>query len=237
VIWRDGRYWLYYSISSWGRNDSAIAVVSNATLDPTDPEFAWKDEGVAIRSLSADNFNAIDPAVLFDAEGRLWMVFGSFWSGIQLVELDRNTGRRLSDDSPIFRVAYSPQIEAPCIVRHRDRYVLFVNWGRCCRGVDSTYEIRVGRSRQITGPYLDRDGVEMQSEGGTLFLSTEGRFIGPGHAAVLTAGTNQWLSYHFYDGARRGAPTLGIRELEWDEAGWPLAGDSVTTTGRERPGE
>ena len=96
-----------------------------------------------------------------------------------------------------------------------------MNWGRCCQGVNSTYNIRVGRSRNVTGPYLDKAGKDLVEGGGSLLLESAGRFIGPGHAGVLTEGGTNWLSFHFYDSERNGAGTLGIRELRWDDDGWP----------------
>jgi arabinan endo-1,5-alpha-L-arabinosidase len=216
-------YLLYYSVSRFGRNTSAIAVATNPVLDPGDPKHAWTDQGIVVRSSPRDDFNAIDPAVTLDAGGRLWMSFGSFWSGIKLIELDPATGKRSAPDSPMHSLARHDAIEAPFIYYHEGSYYLFVNWGRCCRGVNSTYNIRVGRSPEITGPYLDREGKDLAGEGGSLLLETDGPFIGPGHAGILKEGEDYWLSLHFYDGTRRGASTLAIRRLRWDEHGWPAA--------------
>mgnify|MGYP000359708002 CR=1 FL=1 len=222
IIAVSNRFYLYYSISSWGRNRSAIALASNATLDPADPRFQWKDEGVVVESHATNDFNAIDPAVTWDAEGRLWMSFGSFWSGIKLVELDPATGRRKSPPGPMYSVARSPAIEAPYIHRRGGYYYLFVNWDLCCRGTNSTYNIRVGRSQRITGPYLDREGKDMSEGGGTLVLDSKGHVIGPGHAGIVTVNGRDWLSFHYYDGRRRGMATFGLRRLEWDRDGWPV---------------
>lgn len=218
------RYLLYYSVSSWGKNTSAIALATNPTLDPDRPDHAWTDEGIVVQSSAADDYNAIDPALLLDRDGRLWMAFGSFWSGIRLVELDPAGGRLLDPDTPPIPLAYTREIEAPALLAHNDWYYLFVNWGLCCRGTNSTYEIRVGRSRHVTGPYLDRDRRDLRHGGGTRFLASEDRFIGPGHAAFFTADGHPRVSFHFYDRDRRGAPTLGIRRLEWDPDDWPVPG-------------
>jgi arabinan endo-1,5-alpha-L-arabinosidase len=86
----------------------------------------------------------------------LWLVFGSFWSGIKLIQLDPKTGKRLKEDTTIHSLAFHKDIEAAAIYQHDGYFYLFVNWGACCRGVNSTYEIRAGRSREITGPYLDK---------------------------------------------------------------------------------
>jgi arabinan endo-1,5-alpha-L-arabinosidase len=116
----------------------------------------------------------------------------------------------------------------------RDGYFyLFVNWGKCCRGVNSTYEIRMGRSRLITGPYLDKDGVDLMKKGGTLLLATDGAFIGPGHAGIFEEGGQFWFSCHFYDATERGRSTLAIRPLRWAADGWPVLDDTNTKNSAE----
>jgi arabinan endo-1,5-alpha-L-arabinosidase len=102
---------------------------------------------------------------------------------------------------------------------------LFINWGLCCRGTNSTYEIRVGRSEKITGPYHDADGVDMMTDGGTLFMKSSGAFIGPGHAGIVMENGVDWFSCHFYDGTRRGMATLAILPLQWQTNGWPQIRD------------
>lgn len=223
VIEVGGRYLLYYSASTFGKNTSAIAVATNATLDPDDPRYKWEDQGVVFRSAPPDNFNAIDPAVIHDGK-RLWLTFGSFWSGIKLIELDPTTGKRISPDSKIYSLANNPQIEAPYIYKHGRNYYLFVNWGFCCRGINSTYEIRIGRSRSITGPYLDKEGKDLLASGGTLLLGSQAPMVGPGHAGIVREGHREWLSFHFYNAEENGMPTLGIRPITWDRDGWPTVG-------------
>jgi arabinan endo-1,5-alpha-L-arabinosidase len=219
------RYLLYYSVSTFGKNTSAIALATNKTLDPASPDFRWVDEGVVVRSAPPDKFNAIDPAITRDAEGRLWMSFGSFWSGLKLIELNPTTGKRLAPDSSLHALAAKKEIEAAFIHRRGAHYYLFVNWGICCRGLESTYNIRVGRAEKITGPYVDRDGVSLLDGGGTPVLATDGPFIGPGHAGIFADGDREWFSCHFYNGnTPRGTSTLAIRPLTWDAAGWPVVG-------------
>ncbi|MDG3004584.1 arabinan endo-1,5-alpha-L-arabinosidase [Paludisphaera mucosa] len=225
VVERDGRYLLYYSVSAFGRNTSAIGLATSATLDPHDPAFRWEDRGIVVQSRREDRFNAIDPAVVAGDRGTLWLAFGSFWDGIKLIELDPKTGLRIAPDSPIHALARKEQIEAPAIVRRGGWYHLFVNWGFCCRGVRSTYSIRVGRSRDVTGPYLDRDGVDLAAGGGTALLATDGPFIGPGHAGVLEREGRSYLSHHYYDGDSAGLPRLAVRPLAWDAEGWPSLED------------
>jgi arabinan endo-1,5-alpha-L-arabinosidase len=120
-------------------------------------------------------------------------------------------------------LAWQQAIEAPCLTQHDGYYFLFVNWGECCRGTNSTYNIRVGRSLEIGGPYLDRKGHDLLQGGGTLFLETDGRFIGPGHAGLFSAGGTNWLSYHFYDGDNKGISKLSLRPIRWSKDNWPEA--------------
>jgi arabinan endo-1,5-alpha-L-arabinosidase len=227
----DGQYFLYYSVSTFGKNASAIGMASSATLDPADPAYRWVDRGVVIASTARDDFNAIDPAVMLDADGRMWMSFGSFWSGIKLIELDPHTGLRVGPRSPMYALAHAKEIEA-AFIYHRvgGAYYLFVNHGLCCRGVKSTYEIRVGRSERITGPYLDRDGKDLRDGGGTLVLGSDPKtnFIGPGHAGIVAdAQSREWLSCHFYDATQGGRGTFALRRLAWTADGWPtIASDN-----------
>ena len=222
---KDGRWLVYYSISTFGKNTSAIALVTNKTLDSASPDYAWKDEGIVVQSRPGLHFNAIDPALTYDADGGLWMSFGSFWDGLRLIELDPDTGKRKGDAEPI-AIARNHEIEAPFIYRHDGHYYLFINWGLCCRGAKSTYEIRVGRSEKITGPYVDKDGKELAAGGGTLLFGSEGPMIGPGHAGIVVdKDGREQFSFHFYDGTNNGKPMLGIRPLTWDAQGWPVLGE------------
>lgn len=225
VIHEGDHYLLYYAVSSFGKNTSAIGLATNATLNPGNPEFRWGDCGLVIQSGETNDFNAIDPAVCRDGDGKLWLAFGSFWSGIKLIELDPRTGKRIAPDAPIYSLAHNDSIEAAYIYPHGNFYYLFVNWGRCCRGTNSTYEIRVGRAPNITGPYLDAEGTDMMEDGGRPFLATRGAFIGPGHAGIISRGGADWFSCHFYDGTRSGLSTLAILPLRWQTNGWPRISD------------
>jgi arabinan endo-1,5-alpha-L-arabinosidase len=222
ILRLDGRYLLYYAVSTLGSRHSVIALATNTTLDPNDPAYGWHDEGIVERTTEANNYNAIDPSLLHAADGRLWLCFGSFWSGIKLVELDPKTGRRLDPNARPRGLAWHSSIEAACLWQHGEWYYLWVNWGACCKGVDSTYEIRVGRSHEVGGPYLDRDGHDMLRDGGSLFLGTSGPFIGPGHAGILEDGGKLWFSCHFYDRTHGGRGTLAVRPMTIDADGWPV---------------
>jgi arabinan endo-1,5-alpha-L-arabinosidase len=224
-----GVYYLYYAVSTIGKNNSVVALATNSTLDRTDPAYKWVDQGKVVRSLPASDFNAIDPDVVEDGSGTPWLVFGSYWSGIQMVQLEWPSGKRSSDKTRWHladRKETLNAVEAPSIVRHDGWYYLLTSWDRCCQGVDSTYRIMVGRSRTVTGPYVDRDGRELMQGGGTPLLKSKGDRIGPGGESV----SGGVVAYHYYDAKADGASRLGLRRLSFDDDGWPElpAGDGPT---------
>lgn len=223
ISYWNGKYHLYYAASTFGSQDSAIGLATNTTLDPKSPKYKWVDEGMVLRSGTADSFNAIDPNFVRDAEGQPWLVWGSYWDGIRLRRLDAS-GKPLKD-SKLYAVASrgGGAIEAPGIVYHSGYYYLFVSFDACCKGVDSTYNIRVGRSKAITGPYVDQKGLPMIEGGGTLLLASQGRFVGPGGQFVYNDKGVFRLVFHYYDRDDSGAPKLAIRNLEWVN-GWPKVG-------------
>ena len=227
ISYFNGRYHLYYSASTFGSNRSSIGLATNQTLDPTSDKFRWEDQGKVISSYKTDDWNAIDPNLVVDEQGEPWLSFGSFWSGIKMRKIDAATGKLSTTDTKLYSLASRPRsaelpgaIEAPAIVRRGGYYYLFVSFDFCCRGVNSTYNIRVGRSRRVTGPYLDRDGKDMMEGGGTLVISGGKRWRGPGHCAILRGETGDKLVYHAYDADARGASTLRITSISW-EADWP----------------
>jgi len=232
IAFVNGKYYLYYSISSFGKNRSRIGLAVNTTLDPQDPNYQWEDRGPVIASEPSDNFNAIDPNLARDAEGRYWLSFGSFWSGINIVEVDPATGAPFSESPEIISLAgrpgvqYNP-IEAPFIISKHGYYYLFVSFDFCCRGLQSTYKIAVGRAERITGPYLDRDGKDMLVGGGTIVLEGDDDYAGVGHNAVLQEGDKDWLVFHAYAVKRGGMALLQIRPIVWTEDDWPTVGEPL----------
>ncbi|MEU4220509.1 arabinan endo-1,5-alpha-L-arabinosidase [Actinoplanes sp. NPDC026623] len=216
ISYRNGRYYLYYSASTFGSNHSAIFLATSAT----GASGLWTNQGLVIESNTSDNFNAIDPNLVVDSQGRWFLSFGSFWSGIKLVALDSSTGKR--SDSTIRAIAgrNGGPIEAPYIFKHGSYYYLWVSFDYCCRGASSTYRIMVGRSTSVTGPYVDRNGTAMTSGGGTQMLATHGSIHGPGHQAVFADTDSDVLVYHYY--ANSGASYLGINLIGYDSAGWPF---------------
>ncbi|MBW6527509.1 arabinan endo-1,5-alpha-L-arabinosidase [Sphingomonas sp. RHCKR7] len=230
-----GRYRLYYSVSTFGSNRSAIGLLTNATLDPTRPGYRWRDDGPVVMSDRTDDYNAIDPNLVVARDGRQWLALGSFWSGLKLFALDRATGKLLNKNEAPVAIARRPApvgapapIEAPFVIDHGGWYWLVASYDYCCKGSASTYYTVVGRSRAVTGPYLGRDGSAMMQGGGTILLRADlpekERFRGPGHAGHLRDrdGTD-YLVYHAYDQEAKGRPTLRIARLRWGADGWPKA--------------
>lgn len=222
LSYRAGRYWLYYAVSSWGTNHSAIGVATSTTGLPG----TWTDHGKVFSSETTDTWNAIDPAVV-RADGRLWMSFGSYWSGIRMVELDPETGKAVPG-AQVHHLATRPDepyaVEGPEIVKHGRYYYLFASHDACCSGVNSTYKIKVGRSASITGPYVDSTGKPLLEGGGDLLLEGHGRYIGTGGQSVFRDRGRDWLAYHYYDAQDEGTPKLGLNALTWTKDGWPAVG-------------
>lgn len=225
ISYFNGKWHLYYAGSTFGSNVSVIALATNVTLDPESPEYAWVDEGEVIASQRISNWNAIDANLAFDLGGTPWLAFGSYWSGIKLRKIDAATGKLATDDETRYSLAQrftnDGAVEAPFIIERHGLYYLFVSFDSCCRGAESTYNVRVGRAEQITGPYVDREEIPMLEGGGTQILTAYDRWRGPGHNGIYLEDGTYWMVYHAYDAKEVGIPKLQIESLGWDEAGWP----------------
>lgn len=252
ISFHNGLWHLYYSCSTFGKNGSAIGLAVSKTLDPTSPEFGWEDRGMVIAShRKHDNWNAIDPNLIVDQQGQPYLTYGSFWDGIQLVMLSkedyqtplsqpvtiaRRLGRQLTlaemNDESKFTVegentieAGENAIEAPFIFYHDGWYYLFVSHDYCCRGRNSTYKTVYGRSRQVTGPYIDREGRPMEYGGGTLLYGPDEDYFGVGHCSAYEFDGQCYFISHAYVIAKDGAAKLFIRPMEFDAEGWIKASD------------
>ena len=243
ISYYDGKYYLYYSVSAFGKNTSAIGLATNTTLDPLSPEYKWIDHGEVIQSYPGKtNWNAIDPNIVTDKKGTPYMSFGSFWDGLKLVKLSKDrmsiaespenlptiASRKKSpsaenppsvDDNP--KDAGGNAIEAPFIFKKGKYYYLFASTDYCCKGPNSTYKMIVGRSKKVTGPYLDKNGVSMAQAGGTLLLEGDKNWYGVGHNSVYTFDNTDYLVYHGYDASDKGRSKLRIEKLSWDKKKWP----------------
>ncbi len=237
ITHHNGVYYLYYSVSSFGSNNSAIGVATNTTLNPDDPAFKWVDHGPVVRSVAGrDMWNAIDPNLAFDDTGVPWLSFGSFWLGIKLVRLHESL-TEVAQPEEWYTIAarfrdwkleerdagdsLNSTIEAPFIFKKNGFYYLFVSWDRCCRGRDSTYKVVAGRSEKISGPYLDKEGHDMRIGGGTLVVGGNSRWPGVGHNSAYTFDGVDYLVFHGYDVNDEGRSKLWIKEIEWHGKGWP----------------
>jgi len=242
IVYHDGRYYLYYAVSAQGKNSSAIGVTINKTLNPGSSDYKWEDRGIVVRSMpNRDLWNAIDPNIIVDENGTPWMSFGSFWSGLKLVKLDsswtalaepqewHSIAKRersvLVDD----QVPGPAEIEGPFIFKKDDYYYLFVSWGLCCRGKDSTYKIMVGRSKHVQGTYLDKDGKGLAVGGGSLVLAGNKDWAGMGGCSAYTFDGKDYLIFHAYETADNGLQKLKIAEIKWDEKHWPVIDENVLT--------
>jgi arabinan endo-1,5-alpha-L-arabinosidase len=238
----NGKYYLYYSVSAFGKNTSCIGLATNKTLDTADPEFKWIDHGKVIQSFPGEtNWNAIDPNLVVAADGTPYLSFGSFWDGLKLVKLNSDATAPAEDINSIPTIASRKKlptdpnppaiddnpkdaggnaIEAPFIFKKGKYYYLFASIDYCCKGVNSTYKMIVGRSETITCPYLDKDGKPMVSGGGTILLQGNEKWYGVGHNSVYTFDGTDYIVFHGYDAADEGKSKLIIKKLDWDNDGW-----------------
>lgn len=254
VIQWHGKWWMAYSCSTFGKNGSAIGLLSSRSLRSN----MWKDEGCIVTSherkrgkddkMTGDNWNAIDPNfVIDDITDTPWLVWGSFWDGIQLAPLDstmhlnnaqcsmfnvqwpRTIARRYdpnfdpSKTNPTSKYAGKNAIEAPFIFKHGGYYYLFVSWDYCCRGKKSNYRVAVGRSKNVAGPYLDKAGKDMLNGGGTVVMEGDKKnWEAAGHCAAYTFDGQDIFICHGYSATRNGAAFLIQRPITWTPDGWPV---------------
>jgi arabinan endo-1,5-alpha-L-arabinosidase len=243
ISFYNGLYYLYYSVSAFGKNTSCIGVATNKTLHPASPDFKWIDHGKVIQSYPGKtSWNAIDPNIIADEKGNAWMTFGSFWDGLKQIPLTKDRMHVKGDTINLPTVASrkkqsSPEnppsvddnpkdaggnaIEAPFIFHKNDYYFLFASIDYCCMGIKSTYKMIVGRSKIINGPFVDKDGNDMAKGGGTILLEGDKNWYGVGHNAVASFDGIDYLIFHGYDAADNGRSKLRIEKLKW-ENGWPV---------------
>ena len=227
VIHVGDRYLLYVARNVGAQPRADINLIWSKSLNTNSLDYKWEEGGVVASSDGVEDCNAIDPGLLLDPnDGKLWMVYGSYFGFIRLVELDPKTGGRINPNDTPLNLAVN--CEAPILIYHDGWYYLLATHGSCCRGAESGYNIRMGRSKKVTGPYLDHTGLDMIRGGGTLFAGSTSRHIGPGHFGLLDLGDGvQKFSCHYEaDLDRGGASVLEIRPLLWRD-GWPVAGENL----------
>lgn len=234
LSYHNGQWYLYYATSIFGKNTSVIGMATNKTLNPTSKDYKWVDQGMVMQSVTGrDDWNAIDPNLAVDENGTPWLSFGSHWNGLKIVKLNndfktpaepqewRTIAARPRDFKYTDEEAGDARIEAPFIFKKDSYYYLFVSWDRCCAGANSTYNIRVGRSEKITGPYMDKEGVSLAKNGGTFVLGgdtgDDRKAYARGHNSVHSFDGTDYLVFHVYtDSYER----LGIEKISWVD-GWP----------------
>lgn len=230
----DGVYRMYYAVSTGGSMRSAIGFATTPTLDRHSPNYRWTDHGMVVETFTGGTYNAIDPNFVVDAAGNHWLAFGSYWSGLKLIALDRRTGKPRPGDKVVHSIAYRPApsggdnpVEGAFIFHREGWYYLFASYDYCCKKSASNYYVAVGRSRSITGPYQGRDGKAMMDGYGTGVIVerpwASSRWRGPGHCGLYHDQGRDLIVYHAYDQEHDSVPTLRIAELKWDAAGWPSA--------------
>jgi arabinan endo-1,5-alpha-L-arabinosidase len=222
------RYLMAYGATGGGLgggHNGRILTMWNKTLDPKSPDFKYSEAVVVASSDGNEDNDAIDPGLLLDpTTGRLWLSYGTYFGFIRLVELDPKTGKRVEGNQPI-NIAID--CEATDLVYRDGWYYLLGTHGTCCDGANSTYNIVVGRSRKVTGPYLDNVGRDMLKGGGKMVVAASERLLGPGHfgRAILADGVEKMSCHYEADLDQSGRSVLGIRPLLWKN-GWPVAGDN-----------
>ena len=229
VSYFSGLYHVYYAGSTFGTNTSVIGLVTNKTLDATDvANYQWMDQGEVLSSQSTDDFNAIDPNLFLDTDGRAWLTYGSFWTGIKQREIDRNTGLLLASNTSIYNLAARPgvqfdPIEGSSLVLHNGFYYLFVSFDFCCDSdpYQSNYKIAVGRGNNPHGPFFDQSDTDMLQGGGTILLQGNGTtWSAPGgQTAYLDADGESLITFHALH-LPGGTPYLFVNSLNWPQ-GWP----------------
>ena len=221
------RYLIIYGATGGGLgggHNGRILTMWNKTLDPQSPDFQYTTPIEVASSDGMEDCDAIDPSLLLDpTTGRLWVSYGTYFGTIRLIELNPKTGERIADNKEL---DIAIDCEASALIYRNGWYYLLGTHGTCCDGVNSTYNIVVGRSRNVTGPYIDNVGREMLQGGGRMVIAAGNRVCGPGHfgRTIIDDGV-EVMSCHFEaDFDMGGRSVLGIRPLLWQND-WPVAGE------------
>lgn len=240
----NGRFRMYYSVSTWGHRLSYIGMA-----EASHPEGPYEQRGAVIRTTEASPVNAIDAGLIEDAAtGELYMNYGSFWGGIRQIHLDPATGLRLEGEQddpgrPLWRRHHSVDraIEGCCEMYNPDTgyYYLFVSY-------DSTvtdYNVRVARSRCVSGPFVDHRGVPVLHTATGVEPDAVGLkivdcyqfedhpgWISTGHNGLLRDGERHFISFHARRGDHPKWPTVQhIHLMLFDRDGWPVVSPCLYT--------
>jgi arabinan endo-1,5-alpha-L-arabinosidase len=221
IHYRDGKFHLYYSVSAWMNFNSSIGYATNTTLNSADPDYKWVDEGQVISVKNGGKgVNVIDPNIVVQKNGKVWLLYGSYKAGLRLVELDQKTGKLKSENPELITI--TPSLgEGSYIIKGPKYYYIFASRGICCKGIQSTYQVVMGRAKNIKGPYLNKQGESWLDNKYTVFLEGNYEEPGRGHNGFFTENDTTFIVYHAYTRAADGASLLNIKPVYVDADGWP----------------
>ncbi|MEO6732958.1 MAG: arabinan endo-1,5-alpha-L-arabinosidase [Ferruginibacter sp.] len=221
IHYSNGKYHLYYSVSAWMDFNSSIGYATNTTLDSNDAAYKWVDEGQVISYKNGGKgVNVIDPNIFINTDGKKYMVYGSYQAGLRLVELNAKTGK-LKKDPPELTTLTASLGEGAFIIKDSTYYYLFASRGKCCAGNNSTYQVVMGRTKNIKGPYLNKEGESWVDNKYSLFLAGDSTEPGRGHNGFFTEQDTTFIVYHAYTRSVNGASLLNIKPVYMDKDGWP----------------
>jgi arabinan endo-1,5-alpha-L-arabinosidase len=230
VSYFGGLYHVYYAASTAGSQLSVIGLATNPTLDPADPDYLWADQGEVLSSAPGDDFNAIDPNILVDTDGGIWLTYGSYWNGIKQRRINPVTGKLSTTDATRYDLAARPvipndPIEGASLIQHNGYYYLFVSIDYCCNPIlqADNYKEAVGRSSSPHGPFTDEQGIPMMQGGGTVLLKGNSAWIAPGGRTVYLDTTNNdtLIAFHALKVSENGTPYLWVKNISWQND-WPV---------------
>ena len=223
------RYLVIYGATGGGLGGGhygKILTMWNKTLDPKSPDFKFTKAVEVTYSDGMEDCDAIDPGLLLDpVTGRLWASYGTYFGNIRLIELDPKTGKRVEGNEAL---DIAIDCEATDLIYNDGWYYLLGTHGTCCDGVNSTYNIVVGRAKSVTGPYLDNVGRDMKQGGGKMVVATGDRAVGAGHFGrfIVDKGVEVMSCHWEADFYRSGRSVLTVMPLIWKN-GWPKAGEKI----------
>lgn len=233
ISYFDGEYHLYYNGSMLHTQQTVIGLVTNTTLDPTDPEYNWIDRGMVLESKPGDDFNALDPTILVDSDNSVWMTYGSYWSGIKQRQIEPGTGKLLVSNPTRYDLATRPgvpnnPIEGASLIHRGSYYYLFVSVDYCCEqnNAYNNYKQAVGRSTSPHGPFVDEIGTPMMSGGGTVLLKGDRRWNAPGGGTAFfdSEKGESLIIFHAHDLTKNNTPYQWVKSLDWVND-WPVIGN------------
>ena len=230
IAFVNGKYHLYYTLSrhlGWMTNGIGVAVAEK-------PEGPFVDKGALLRANEIGVLNSIDQ-FYFEDNGKKYIFWGSF-NGIYAIELS-NDGLSIRTGAEKVKVA-GDIYEAVMIHKRGRYYYMFASIGTCCEGVTSTYQLVVGRSENLLGPYFDKSGNDMLEHGFSIVINHNERFTGTGHCSKIVQDDegNDWILYHAFDNTDpSGGRKLMLDNVRWDRAGWPFIRGGNPSIVADRP--